>query len=80
MTFINVQNTSTHAEIVPARGEFGLVLRPGEKATVCPEGVDGQDRFWGMLSEGKITERGRKRSRVLQFIAHHTDGGHDQAA
>ncbi|MDA1297762.1 MAG: hypothetical protein O3B04_07170 [Chloroflexi bacterium] len=80
MTFINVQNTSTHEEIVPARGQLGLVLKPGERATVCPEGVDGQDRFWSMLSAGKITERGRKRSRVLQFIAHHSDGGHNLAA
>ena len=80
MTFINVQNTSTHAEIVPARGELGVVLKPGEKATVCPEGVDGQDRFWHMLSDGKIAERGRRRSRVLQFIPHHSGGGFDRAA
>ncbi len=81
MTFINVQNTSDHAEIVPARGTLGVVLSPGEKATVCPEGVVGQDRFWHMLSEGKITERGRKRARVVQFIPYHDDGGfHDRAA
>lgn len=80
MIFINVQNTSTTPEIVPARGHLGLVLKPGEKATVCPEGVEGQDRFWNMLSNGKIAERGRKRSRVLQFIAHHSDGGYNRAA
>ncbi len=83
MTFINVQNTSNHAEIVPARGQFGVVLKPGEKATVCPEGSTGQDRFWNMLTSGRIAERGRKRSRVLQFIAHHPNdlgGGYNRAA
>lgn len=80
MTFINVQNTSDHPEIVPARGQFGVVLGPGDKATVCPEGIEGQDRFWNMLSSGKLEERGRKRSRVLQFIPHHNDGGFNRAA
>ena len=80
MTFINVQNTSKSAEIVPARGGFGVVLNPGEKATVCPEGERGQDKFQAMLSRGIIAERGRKRSRVLQFIQHSPDGGYNQAA
>jgi hypothetical protein len=80
MTFINVQNTSTHAEIVPARGGFGVVLNPGEKATVCPEGESGQGRFQRLLTNGVIAERGRKRSRVLRFIQHTSDGGYNEAA
>lgn len=80
MTLINVQNTSTQAAIIPARGQFGVVLNPGEKATVCPEGSSGQGRFWNLMSEGVIAERGRRRSRVLQFISHHSDGGFDRVA
>ncbi len=80
MTFINVQNTSSNPEIIPARGQFGIVLKPGENATVCPEGMDGQDRFNAMLSTGKIEELGRKRARVLQFITNHDDGGFHRAA
>ena len=82
MTFISVQNTSDHAEIVPARDTFGVVLKPGEKATVCPEGSKGVDRFYGLIAAGKIVERGRRRSRVLQFIQHrnHDDDGFDRAA
>lgn len=80
MTFINIQNTSKNAEIVPARGGFGVVLNPGEKATVCPEGESGQGKFHSMLSSGIIAERGRKRSRVLRFIQHNPDGGYNQAA
>jgi len=79
MTFINVENTTRQAEIVPARGGFGLVLRPGQKATVCPEGDSGQVKFWDMVNTGVITERGRKRSRVLRLIQHHT-GGYNEAA
>ena len=79
MTFINVQNTSNQAEIVPARAGLGVVLGPGEKATVCPEGEHGQGRFWSMLSTGVIAERGRRRSRVLQFIEHHA-GDYNEAA
>lgn len=80
MTFINVQNTSDHSEIVPARGQLSIVLKSGEKATVCPEGVDGQDRFHHLLSDGTITERGRRRARVLQFLPHHDGGGFNRAA
>ena len=83
MTFIRVENVSDHAEVVPARGRMSVVLKPGEKATVCPEGVEGQDRFHDMVSNGSIAERGRKRSRVLQFIPYHSGrsgGGSDRAA
>jgi hypothetical protein len=79
MTFINVQNTTNRATIVPARGGFGVVLAPGDKATVCPEGESGQGRFWNMLSSGVIAERGRRRSRVLRFIQHHA-GNYNEAA
>lgn len=82
MTFISVENTSDHAEIVPARDTFSVVLKPGEKATVCPEGSEGVDRFYGLIAAGRITERGRKRTRVLQFIPHHdrNGGGYNRAA
>ncbi len=82
MNFISVQNTSDRPEIVPARDTFGVVLKPGEKATVCPEGSDGVDKFYGLIASGKIEERGRRRSRVLQFIPNHNhdDGGFNRAA
>lgn len=80
MTHIDVQNNTQRARIVPAREGFGVVLGPGERATVCPEGATGQGQFWNMVTEGVIAERGRRRSRVLRFIQYNPRGDYREAA
>lgn len=81
MTLIDVQNKSKRAAIVPARGGFGIVLGPGERGTVCPEGIRGQGQFHEMVNNGLISERGRLRSRVLPVITlGRRNDGFDRAA
>ena len=75
MTLIDVQNKSKQSTIVPARGGLGIVLGPGERGTVCPEGIRGQGRFHDMLNRGEIAERSRQRSRELPVIT--LGVGHD---
>jgi hypothetical protein len=81
MTLIDVQNKTRQSTIVPARGGFGIVLGPGERGTVCPEGIRGQGRFHDMVSRGVIAERSRLRSRELPVITlGHSHDGFDRAA
>lgn len=68
MNFINVQNLTKKHEIIPARDGFGVVLAPGERVTVYPEGKIGQSQLRTMLSRGSIVERGRIRTSILRFM------------
>ncbi|MEX0761133.1 MAG: hypothetical protein WD208_10800 [Dehalococcoidia bacterium] len=68
MTLINIENNSTKPVMVPARGGFSVVLAPGERSTVCPEGMQGQGEFWKMMSRGVIAEKDRVRIRRVQFV------------
>ncbi len=68
MNFINVQNLTKEHEIVPARDGFGVVLAPGERVTIYPEGKLGQNQLKKMLSRGLVVERGRIRTSILRFM------------
>ena len=54
MKLINVINNSKDAILVPARGGLSVVLAPGEKSNVCPEGRDAQGMFWRMVARGVV--------------------------
>ena len=61
MKLINVINNSKDAILVPARGGLSVVLAPGEKSNVCPEGRDAQGTFWKMVARGVLGDSNLRR-------------------
>ena len=41
--------------IVPARGDFAVVLGPGEAGTVCPEKLRGEGALTDLLARGVVS-------------------------
>jgi hypothetical protein len=66
--------------MVPARGGFSIVLNPGERSIVCPEGRDAQTAFWKMVSRGLIQEMGARAARYGRGALAGRTSGHPQAA
>ncbi len=63
---VKIFNASPKPVLVPARAGFSVVLAPGELGTVCPEGRQGQQTFWKLMSRGHIGSTDA-RSKVLSF-------------
>jgi len=63
----SICNKSSQPVFVPARGGLSIVLAPGERSTVCPEGKDGQGAFWKLFTQGAIEETGKAAATIRRL-------------
>jgi hypothetical protein len=63
----SICNKSSRPVFVPARGGLSIVLAPGERSTVCPEGKDGQSAFWKLFTQGAIEETGKAAAAIRRL-------------